>query len=326
MPPRSPLPQRHGLDAAWMRTRDLDRTRPDPWPSMGAWLEERLSEFIDVRAFLEAERFVYESGSPVAGEDPYRPHTFVWFHRDLRDEASVPGEIHVVHLDDRIVVIDKPPFLSTIPRGRHVQESVVVRLRAELGLPELSPLHRLDRVTSGLLLMATEKRWRAPYQSMFQGGDVAKTYRAVASLRTDLELPVTVRNHLIKERGRMQAQVVPGAPVNAESLIELETVWGENAVYRLTPRTGRTHQLRVHMLGLGIPIAGDPLYPVVRGTAVDDFAEPLQLLASELAFADPIDGRQRRFSSVRRLPLEPEGLPNAQDGEKSGTTSRYPDG
>lgn len=326
MPPRSPLPQRHGLDAAWLRTRDLDRSQPAPWPSMGAWLEERLSEFLDVPAFLAAERFVYESGSPVAGEDPYRPHTFVWFHRDLRDEASVPGEIHLVHRDERIVVIDKPAFLSTIPRGRHVQQSVVVRLRAELGLPQLSPLHRLDRVTSGLLLMATEKRWRAPYQSMFQRGDVAKTYRAVAPLREDLELPVTVRNHLVKERGRMQARIVPGAQANTESLIELEAELGENAVYRLTPRTGRTHQLRMHMLGLGIPIIGDPLYPVVRGTAVDDFADPLQLLASELAFTDPIDGTQRRFASVRRLPLEPEGLPNARDLEKSGSTSRYSDG
>ena len=127
---------------------------------MGDWLRTRLSEFIDVDGFLAEKRFVYESGEPAAGDDAYRPHTFVWFHRDLRDEASVPGKIHVVHRDERIVVIDKPPFLSTIPRGRHVQQSVVVRLRAELDLPELSPLHRLDRVTSGLLILATERRWR----------------------------------------------------------------------------------------------------------------------------------------------------------------------
>ena len=306
MPPRSPLPQRLGLDPAWMRTPDRDPSRPEPWPTMGAWLEDRLSEFIDVPAFLAEERFVYEAGTPAAASDPYRPHTFVWFHRDLREEASVPGQIHIVHRDERIVVIDKPPFLSTLPRGRHVQQSVVVRLRDELGLPELSPLHRLDRVTSGLLMLATEKRWRAPYQSMFQRGEVAKTYRALAPDRADLEFPITVRNHLIKQRGQMQADVDPDAPANAESVIERESVLGADAIYRLTPTTGRTHQLRMHMWGLGIPISGDPLYPVVRGIAVDDFAHPLQLLASDVDFVDPIDGSPRQFESVRELPLQSE--------------------
>jgi tRNA pseudouridine32 synthase / 23S rRNA pseudouridine746 synthase len=307
VPPRSPLPQRLGLDAAWIRTPDFDSAHPFPWPTMGDWLGEKLSEFIDVPAFLAEERFVYEDGTPADGNDTYRPHTFVWFHRDLSDEVYVPGHIHVIHRDERIVVIDKPPFLATIPRGRHVQQSVVVRLRAELGLPELSPLHRLDRVTSGLLILATEKRWRGAYQTMFQRGEVAKTYRAVAPIRPDLDLPVTVRNHLIKHRGQMQAEVVPGAPANSESLIERDSVISaDTATYRLTPRTGRTHQLRVHMLGLGIPIAGDPLYPIVQDVSVQDFTTPLQLLASGVRFTDPVDGEVRRFESVRSLPLQAE--------------------
>jgi tRNA pseudouridine32 synthase/23S rRNA pseudouridine746 synthase len=287
-----------------MRTPDLDRSQPEPWPTMGAWLDERLSEFIDVDQLLAEERFLYQSGAPVVGSDGYRPHTFVWFHRDLRDEPVVPGEIAVVHRDDRIVVIDKPPFLSTIPRGRHVQQSVVVRLRSELGLPELSPLHRLDRVTSGLLISATEKRWRAPYQTLFQRGEVRKVYRALADYRAELELPVTVRNHLIKRRGHMQAEILAGEQPNSESLVELERVLDDaRAVYRLSPRTGRTHQLRMHMWSLGIPISGDPLYPDVHDVSVDDFAHPLQLLASELSFTDPVDGAPRHFEAVRSLPL-----------------------
>jgi tRNA pseudouridine32 synthase / 23S rRNA pseudouridine746 synthase len=307
VPPRSPLPQRLGLDAAWIRTPDFDSAHPFPWPTMGDWIDAKLSEFIDVPAFLAEKRFVYEDGTPAARNDPYRPHTFVWFHRDLSDETFVPGHIHVIHCDERIVVIDKPAFLSTIPRGRHVQQSVVVRLRAELGLPELSPLHRLDRVTSGLLILATEKRWRGAYQTLFQRGEVGKTYRALAPLRPDLELPVTVRNHLAKHRGRMQVEVVPGAPANAESLIERETVLNaETAIYRLTPRTGRTHQLRMHMLGLGVPIIGDPLYPVMQGVSLHDFSTPLQLLASAIRFSDPVDGGVRQFDSVRSLPLHGE--------------------
>lgn len=272
---------------------------------MGEWLHHRLDETTDVTSLLSQECFVYEDGRPVGGADRWGPHTFVWFHRDLREEPAVPGDLPVVHRDERIVVVDKPAFLSTVPRGQHVRESVVVRLRAELGLPELSPVHRLDRVTSGLLVLATEQRWRAPYQRLFETGAVSKTYRALASYRPELALPLVVRNHLHKERGGVRAQVVPGAPVNAETLVELDCWEGGRGVYRLSPRTGRTHQLRIHLWGLGIPIVDDPLYPVDRGVSLDDFSRPLQLLASELAFADPVDGGGRRLVSGRTLPLEP---------------------
>jgi tRNA pseudouridine32 synthase/23S rRNA pseudouridine746 synthase len=274
---------------------------------MGAWLSHRLAPRVDVVGLLLDERFVYDDLRPVCDDDPYVPHTFVWFHRDLRDEPEVPGGLTVIHRDERLVVVDKPPFLSSIPRGDHVTQSVVVRLRAELGLPELSTLHRLDRVTSGVLMLATEQRWRAPYQQLFERGKVRKTYRALAPWRADLELPIVVRNHIAKERGAWRAEIVPDAPVNAETVVDVESRDGELAVYRLSPRTGRTHQLRLHLYGLGIPIVDDPLYPVVREVSVDDFSRPLQLLASELAFTDPVDGNERSFASVRSLPLTSDG-------------------
>jgi tRNA pseudouridine32 synthase/23S rRNA pseudouridine746 synthase len=301
--PRSPLPLRHGLNAAWARTPDRDPAAPAPWVTIADWLRHKFPEHVDVDGMLAGERFVYSDGAVVGADDGYRANTFVWFHRDLREEVPVPGALEVLHRDDRLVVVDKPPFLSTIPRGQHVLQSVVVRLREELGLPELSPVHRLDRITSGVLMLSTERRWRGPYQSMFEHGTVTKTYRALAPWRADLELPVTVRNHIRKVRGAWQAQVVEGAPVNAETLVELDQRLGEHAVYRLSPRTGRTHQLRLHLNGLGIPIVNDPLYPVVLETSVDDFTRPLQLLASEVAFTDPVDGSDRRFVSARRLPL-----------------------
>lgn len=270
---------------------------------MGAWLRDKLTERVEVTRLLREERFVYAGGSPVRDRAPYTPHTFVWFHRDLPDETPVPGQIEIVHRDDRLVVIDKPAFLSSIPRGQHIRESVVVRLRDNLGLPELTPLHRLDRITSGLLVCATQQRWRGPYQSLFQNGGMTKTYRALAPIHDDLELPITVANHISKPRGAPSAQVLPGAPINAETHVALESHLDDFGVYRLTPRTGRTHQLRMHLNGLGIPIVGDPLYPVDLELAVDDFSQPLQLLAAEISFTDPINGTQRRFMSTRRLPL-----------------------
>jgi len=270
---------------------------------MGDWLRGRLPEHVDVDGMLRSDRFVYQDGVPVRDRDAYRPHTFIWFHRDRREEPETPGELHVIARDERIVVVDKPPFLSTIPRGRHVAQSVVVKLRQRLGLPELCPAHRLDRVTSGLLVLTVERRWRGAYQQMFADRRVTKTYRALARLDPNLRLPMLVSNHLRKRPGAWQTEVVPDAPANAETWIELEQSIGGLGCYRLTPRTGRTHQLRVHLAGLRIPIVNDPLYPVVRDVDVDDFSEPLQLLASELAFTDPVDGVERRFRSVRGLPL-----------------------
>src|SRR5699024_9901218 len=121
-------------------------------------------------------RFVDDRGRAITATEPYRPHIFVWFHRDLPEEAVVPFEEVVLHRDERIVVVDKPHFLSTIPRGRHVRQSVLVRLRTRLGLPELGAAHRLDRLTGGVLLLTTQRRWRAPYQQLFEHRQVDKSY------------------------------------------------------------------------------------------------------------------------------------------------------
>ncbi|WP_198346467.1 MULTISPECIES: pseudouridine synthase [Nocardioides] len=270
---------------------------------MGEWLRDHVDHRVDVERLLATDRFVYADARPVADADPYSPHTFVWFHRDLREEPVVPGPLTVVHRDERIVVVDKPAFLSTVPRGRHVTQSLVVRLRAELDLPDLTPMHRLDRVTSGLVLCAIGKERRGAYQSMFADGTVRKTYRALAPYRAELESPTIVRNHITAIPGTGRARVVPDAPVNAETLVELEERRGDLAVYRLSPRTGRTHQLRLHLRHLGAPIVDDPLYPVDLHVDVDDFTRPLQLLASELEYPDPVDGTPRHFVSPRSLPL-----------------------
>lgn len=303
MPPRSPLPQRHGLDAAWVRTNDRDPAGPDPWNTMREWLHVKLGEFIDVDAYLSDERFVYGSGRAVLGVDPYRNNTFVWFHRDLRDEAPVPGTLDIVFQNERFVVVDKPPFLSSIPRGKHVVESVVVRMRRRLGLPELTPAHRLDRITSGLLLLTTERRFRAAYQTMFQHQQVEKTYLALAETLPGATFPLEVRNHLRKIPGRPRVDLIEDAPPNAHSTIEIAERLGAETVYRLTPHTGKTHQLRQHMMTIGAPIAGDPVYPDENLVPIDDFSTPLQLLASELKFVDPLSNETHHFRSRRPFPI-----------------------
>lgn len=188
--------------------------------------------------------------------------------------------------------------MATTPRGAHVVESALVRLRRELVLPQLSPAHRLDRLTAGVLLLVVRPELRRAYQSLFDTRAVRKTYEAVAPVRPGL--PCTVRSRIVKERGVLQAREVPGEP-NAETHVELLTERGGTGGYRLRPRTGRTHQLRVHLSSLGVPILNDDLYPQVREVDPHDYAAPLQLLARTLELDDPLTGRPRRFTSTRAL-------------------------
>lgn len=295
MPPRSPLPQRNGLEAAWLRTPDNTPDAPR-WATMRDFLHARLAAAAPVDTMLAAGEFVAASGHPWAGDEPYRPHTFVWFHRPLAPEPVVPFPVEVLYSDERIVVVDKPHFLATTPRGVHVRETVLVRLRESLGLPELAPAHRLDRLTAGVLVLTTQRRHRAAYAGLFQDGRVRKTYEALASFDARLDFPRRVSNRIEKRRDSLQAEVVDGEP-NAETLIELVGQRGGYGRYRLTPTTGRTHQLRVHMALLGLPILGDPLYPEVREVAPDVFSTPLRLVARSLEFVDPVDRTVRAYTS-----------------------------
>jgi tRNA pseudouridine32 synthase / 23S rRNA pseudouridine746 synthase len=228
----------------------------------------------------------------------------VYLYRDLPDEVPVPFDVPVLYRDADIVVVDKPHFLATMPRGRHVAQTALVRLRCSLGLPELSPAHRLDRLTAGVLLFTARREVRGRYQTLFARGLVRKTYLARAAVDPELALPRLVYSRIIKRRSHLQAVTESGVP-NAQTHVELVAPDG---LYRLTPRTGRTHQLRVHMASLGLPIIGDPLYPGVLDVPADDFSTPLQLLAQRIEFDDPLTGRRREFVTGRTLVTSDTGI------------------
>lgn len=312
--PASPLPPRHGVDAQRFRM-----PQGGSWVTLRDHLVERLAAGLaaeEVDRMLAAGEFVDAGGRAVALDAPFVPQSVVWAHRDLPSEVAHPEEPVVLHRDERVVVVDKPHDMATMPRGRHVVQSALARTRVLTGLDRLTPAHRLDRPTAGVLMFTTEQRWRGAYQRVFAEGLARKEYLAVAPVRDDLELPLLRRTHLVKEHGTHQAHEVAGAEPNAATLVELldtapapdgtGTVIG---LYRLTPSTGRTHQLRCQLNGLGIPIVGDPLYPVERDVPLDDFTRPLQLLAAVLEFDDPLDGTPRRFVTRRRLASWPGHWP-----------------
>lgn len=235
-------------------------------------------------------------------------------HRFVASEPDIPFDCPVIYEDERILVVDKPHFLATTPRGMWYRQSVVIRLRQSLGEPEISPANRLDRQTAGLVLLTRHQADRGAYQTLFERREVRKTYECLAPVPpAGLHFPLTVRSRIRKTVGVLQAQEIPGPP-NAVTVIDLKpssrltatdrVVLAANpgtAIYRLHPKSGKTHQLRVQMNSLGLPIVGDELYPTVRTRGYEDFSAPLHLVARGLEFADPFTGEKRRFRSSRAV-------------------------
>lgn len=291
----APLPVRDGLNPTRIRMPDP----PASYPTVVAYLKARFPDDADaLAAKIDAGEVVDARGTPITATTPLVPRADVWLHRDPPAEPEVPFALPVLHADRDLVVVDKPHFLATTPRGRFVVQSAVVRLRRKLGNDELSPAHRLDRLTAGVLVFTARPDVRRAYQEMFAARAVTKVYEAVAPVG---DVPSLMRSRIVKTRESLQAREVSGE-VNAETRVEIIDTAGDLALYRLRPTTGKTHQLRVHLASAGIPIVGDSLYPVPREVAVDDYRDPLRLLARSIAFDDPITGAPRRFESARTLP------------------------
>ena len=281
-----------------------------PWPLLLDFLAERLSVVAraDWLARMAQGRVLNEDGAALPPEAPYQPQTRVYYYRELPAEPVIPFEARVLFQDEHLVVADKPHFLPVTPGGRFVQQTLLVRLKQQLGIESLSPIHRIDRETAGLVLLSVRPQDRGAYQALFREQQVEKVYEAVAPWRADLALPRLHRSRIEPDEAQFFRQREVAGEPNSETRIELIAPLGELAHYRLLPRSGKTHQLRVHMNALGAPIAGDLFYPqVLQGPGQagqdDDFAKPLQLLARSVRFTDPVTGAARFFESGRQLRL-----------------------
>lgn len=253
---------------------------------------------------MQQGEVVNAQGQPLAPDAPYCGGTRVFYWRRLSAEAPIPFAEHLIFQDEWLLVADKPHFLPVTPTGRYVQQSLLVRLKQRTGLQTLVPLHRLDRETAGLVVFCIQPHTRNAYQALFRDRAVHKLYEAVAPWRADRVWPHTRRSRIEPDPQAFYRQMECAGPPNSETHIDLLRRLDEGlALYRLSPVTGKTHQLRVHMAGLGLPLQGDQFYPVVRHAPghEEDFSQPLQLLARALAFDDPVTGQPRHFESERQL-------------------------
>lgn len=302
-PPRNPLiPMRQGVSPS------LVALPAGPWPTVLDFLTERLPAVSrdEWHTRLLVGEVLHEDGSPVANDALYRHSQRLYYYRHLAHEPELPEHEAVLFEDEHLLVVDKPHFMPVTPTGRYVQQSLLVRLKHATGCEALSPIHRIDRETAGLVLLAKRAQDRNAYQALFRQRQVHKTYEAMAAYRPDWGLPEVYRSRMAEDAQFFRMCEVPGEP-NSETGVALVRTQGAHALYRLTPVTGKRHQLRVHMLALGRPILGDQFYPdVLRGpNEPEDFAQPLQLLAREIGFTDPVTGQARHFVSARRLSLAP---------------------
>lgn len=275
---------------------------PGPWATV---LDALCSHFPRIeraqwQARLQAGRVLDASGTPLALDAPFRVGLEIQYFRDVPDEVPVPFEEEVLLADAHLVVADKPPFLPVTPSGRYLEHTLLRRLVRRLDNPHLVPLHRIDRATSGLVLFSAHPDSRAAYQALFRERRIHKTYLALAAPLPGLALPHVRRSRIAAGDPFFRMCETAGEP-NSETHIALDADLGASWRYRLTPVTGRKHQLRVHMAALGAPILNDDLYPQWREHAADDHARPLKLLAQALGFDDPLTGEPRRFESRRSL-------------------------
>ena len=248
---------------------------------------------------------VDERGVTVTPQRAFEPGVRLYYYRSLASEPELPFAEQVIYRDEHLVVADKPHFMPVVPSGRYLHSTLLVRLKQRLGLPELSPLHRIDRDTAGLVLLSAQRATRGAYQALFRDRQIVKLYDAVAPWREDLTFP---REHVSRlEEGpqffRMQEVAGEANSLSRIEVLEVRAPW---ALYRLAPVSGKRHQLRVHMAALGLPLRHDAFYPEVNDPAEGDYSRPLQLLARALSFRDPLSGQQRHFESRQRLAWPPD--------------------
>jgi tRNA pseudouridine32 synthase/23S rRNA pseudouridine746 synthase len=253
-------------------------------------------------ARVDAGDVIEESGQPVHASTQFRAGLRLYYYRSWPDEAPIPFQEVVVYQDADLIVVDKPHFLPVMPSGKYVQETVLVRLKNQLGLDGISPIHRIDRDTAGLVLFSVNPATRNAYQALFRDRKVHKTYHAVAPWNPDLLWPVR-RESRIGVSGHFMQQTEVVGPPNALTHIRPLENDGRFGLYELKPVTGHRHQLRVHMAALGIPIVNDGIYPTLTPEGTSSVEKPLQLLAKAISFTDPLTGVKRAFTSERTLRL-----------------------
>ena len=275
---------------------------PGPWSTV---LDALCARFPAIdrdtwRSRFARGRVLDTSGEALTDAAPFRVGAEIRYYREVEAEPRLAVEESILHVDDHLIVVDKPHFLPVTPGGIYVNETLLARLVKRFDDIDIVPLHRLDRLTAGVMLFSNQPATRSRYQSLFRDRAIHKRYEAIAPALPMTTWPIERRSRLIRGDPFFLTQEVSGDS-NAVTRIDVIERGADAWRYALEPITGRKHQLRVHMAALGAPIHNDPLYPQLAEPAPDNLQQPLKLLARSLRFTDPLDGSVKYFESQLRL-------------------------
>jgi tRNA pseudouridine32 synthase/23S rRNA pseudouridine746 synthase len=274
-----------------------------PYPSLLAFLTKR---FPRVRQEIWEQRIregkvLDDGGKPVTADTAYVPLARIHYFREVAKERIIPFAEQIIFQSEDLLVACKPHFLPVIPGGPYVAECLLNRLRRRTGNDDLVPIHRIDRETAGIVMFSANRKTRSLYGELFNQGKVEKTYQAVAACTDAPETAEwTIENRIVTGEPWFRMRTAPGA-VNARSVIRLVEAKEGRARFILHPLTGKTHQLRLHMSGIGFGILNDRYYPELQPETDDDFNTPLQLIAKTVRFHDPVTGEPLEVTSEREL-------------------------
>jgi tRNA pseudouridine32 synthase/23S rRNA pseudouridine746 synthase len=284
---------------------------PQTNPGVATVLEYLIVKFPHIDAQIWRQRMVdgkvhCHDGSLVTPQSPFRSQLRLYYYREVESEPSIPFKETILFQDQHILVAYKPHFLAVTPGGIYVNECLQNRLRRSTGIEALQALHRLDRVTAGLVIFSTNADTRPRYHHLFETRKIHKTYQAVAKIGDGENLigqEWEVKNRIVQSEPRFRMHVTEGE-ANSHSVIRCLQQSAQRALFELKPVTGKTHQLRLHMQTLGWPILNDKYYPQLQPLSADNYSAPLQLLAKELQFIDPVTQHPRCFSYDGNLSLK----------------------
>lgn len=260
---KAPLPVKNGIDPVALILPKLGDTpeaayqaqprRPHETYGTTTVLDYMVARFYphDRATYLarfENREVLDDAGTPLSPTAPLAGQK-IWYYRQLPQEPEVPTDIPTLYEDDHIIAIDKPHFLNTAPNGRFVANTALTLLRVRENNPLLTPVHRLDRLTAGVLIFAKTKEARAPFQTLFEQRKISKTYEAIAAPITGLHpgdtLEITTR--ITQQHGtRRITQLSPeeataqGLTTNAHTRITCLSATTHHAHYLLQPTTGKT--------------------------------------------------------------------------------------
>ena len=283
---------------------------PQANPGVATVLEYLIIKFPYIDAQIWRQRIVegkvhLHDGSLITEQSPFKAQQQIYYYREVENEPSIPFKEEIIFQDAHILVAYKPHFLCVVPGGIYVNECLQNRLRQRTGISTLQAVHRLDRVTAGLVIFSVNPDTRQYYHQLFEARQIRKTYQAIANINEHAQLvglEWEVKNRIERSEPRFRMHVTEGE-ANSHSVIRCIQQSNNKALFELKPVTGKTHQLRLHMQSLGWPILNDKYYPHLQPLSADNYSSPLQLLAKSLEFIDPITQHPRYFNCDHNLSL-----------------------